>query len=259
MSWSALKTEAIILSSVPFREADRRYSAMTRDFGKVEFVGRGARKGKAKLAAHLEPFAVVDLEIIRGRRSMTIISVERKQVFKSLMTDIDRRIIAQTSLQLIDKHVREFDSDEILYTDLIDWIIFLNEYDQITRSDKVLLFGSFLFRLMRQLGYEAVLENCISCKQKILPLAFRWHGGKGGLVCSDCVVKNQDEWFAARKISEESVKILRFAGKTNYQDIAKTRFELEYVEDFARIVHDLMQCHLPVDSPTPFWQGLSYS
>ncbi|EKD47077.1 MAG: hypothetical protein ACD_66C00236G0003 [uncultured bacterium] len=256
MSWSAIKTEAIILTSAPFREADRRYSALTRDFGKIEFIGRGARKGKAKLAAHLEPYAIVDLEIIKGRRSVTVISVERQYAFRSLMNDIDRRVLTQASLSLVDRHMREYDQDEILYHLVLDWMNFIDKQEKMAKKEQVLLFGAFLLRFMQQLGYEAALSNCVACKEKIMPLSFRWHGGKGGLVCSDCVAKDENEWFAARSILEESVKILRFARESSYEDIVQTNFDRAYVEDFARIVHDLMQYHLPVDSPVPFWQGV---
>ncbi len=257
MSWSAIKTEAIVISSTPFREADRYYSAMTRDFGKVEFVGRGARKGMAKLASHLEPFAVVDLEIIKGRRSMTVISVERKQVFRSLMDNISLRILAQTSFSLLNKHIKEHDKDERLYDGLLEWIVFLNSENDILRKNNVLLLGAFLLRMMQELGYEMSLANCVSCKQNILPLSFRWHAGRGGLVCSDCVIKNQEEWFCARKITEEAIKILRFASNADYKDLANTNFESEHIDDFAHILHDMMQYHLPVESDVPFWHGVS--
>lgn len=257
MSWSALKTEAIILTSAPFREADRRYCALTRDFGKVEFVGRGARKARAKLSAHLEPYAIIDLEIIKGRRSVTVISVERQYAFRSLMQDIDRRILAQASLSLVDRHMREYDKDEILYHFVLDWMDFIDSQYQIAKKEQILLFGAFLLRFMQHLGYEVALIDCVACKEKIMPLSFRWHGGKGGLVCSDCVAKDEAEWFAARSILEESVKILRFARESSYENIAQTNFDRAYVEDFARIVHDLMQYHLPVDSPVPFWQGVA--
>jgi len=256
MSWSAIKTEAIILTSAPFREADRRYSALTRDFGKLVFTGRGARKGKAKLAAHLEPYAIVDIEIIRGRRSMTVISVERQHAFRSLMDDLDRRILTQASLSLVDKHLREYDQDEILYHLILDWVHFIDRQSLIEKKQQALLLGSFLLRVMQQLGYEVFLGDCVVCKEKIMPLAFRWHGGKGGLVCTDCVQKDGEEWFAARTISEESVKILRFTRESEYEEIAQTNFDRNHIEDFVRIVHDLMQYHLPVESPVPFWQGL---
>lgn len=256
MSWSAMKTEAIVLTSAPFLEADRRYSALTRDFGKVVFTGRGARKGKAKLAAHLEPYAIVDLEIIRGRRTVTVISVERQHAFRSLMEDVDRRLLTQASLSLIDKHLHEYDQDEILYHLVLDWLHFIDTRSLIPKKQQILLLGAFLLRMMQQLGYEVALNDCVACKQKIMPLSFRWHGGKGGLVCSDCVQQDQAEWFAARSILDESVKILRFAREAEYEQILISNFAREHVEDFARIVHDLMQYHLPSETSTPFWQGL---
>ena len=257
MAWSALKTEAIVLTSAPFREADRRYSALTRDFGKVQFVGRGARKGKAKLAAHLEPYAIVDLEIIKGRRSVTVISVERQHAFRSLMNDFDRRVLAQASLSLVDRHLREYDQDEILYHLVLDWINFIDKQEKIAKKEQVLLLGAFILRLMQQLGYEVSLAECVACKSRIMPLAFRWHGGKGGLVCSDCVQRDGQEWFAARTISEESIKILRFSREAAYEDVVITDFDRSHIEDFSRIVHDLMQYHLPMNTSTPFWRGLA--
>ena len=257
MAWSALKTEAIVLTSAPFREADRRYSALTRDFGKVQFVGRGARKGKAKLAAHLEPYAIVDLEIIKGRRSVTVISVERQHAFRSLMNDFDRRVLAQASLSLIDRHLREYDQDEILYHLVLDWINFIDKQEEIAKKEQVFLLGAFILRLMQQLGYEVSLAECVACKSRIMPLAFRWHGGKGGLVCSDCVQRDGQEWFAARTISEESIKILRFSREAAYEDVVITDFDRSHIEDFSRIVHDLMQYHLPMNTSTPFWRGLA--
>ena len=86
MTWSTQKTEGIVLRVQPWREYDRRYKMLTPEFGKIDFTGRGAQKEKAKLAAHLEPFAVVDVEIVRGRRSTTVISVERKQAFLRSLT-----------------------------------------------------------------------------------------------------------------------------------------------------------------------------
>ena len=220
-------------------------------------MGRGARKGKAKLAAHLEPYAIVDLEIIKGRRSVTVISVERQHAFRSLMNDFDRRVLAQASLSLVDRHLREYDQDEILYHLVLDWINFIDKQEEIAKKEQVFLLGAFILRLMQQLGYEVSLAECVACKSRIMPLAFRWHGGKGGLVCSDCVQRDGQEWFAARTISEESIKILRFSREAAYEDVVITDFDRSHIEDFSRIVHDLMQYHLPMNTSTPFWRGLA--
>ncbi|PIX62319.1 DNA repair protein RecO [Candidatus Uhrbacteria bacterium CG_4_9_14_0_2_um_filter_41_50] len=257
MTWSTIKTEAIVLASYPFCEADRSYSAFTPEYGKVSFVGRGALKVRAKLAAHLEPFAIIDLEIIQGRRSTTVISVERKQTFRGIANSYEARVLALHSLSLFNTHTKEHDRDVELYQELLNWLGFLDSSPALSQLRSNFALGAFLMKFMSHLGYEVELKTCISCKSEILPLSFRWHGGRGGLVCSDCISKDLEEWFSARQIQEESIQMLRLARELPYADLLKIHLKPDSVDDFANIVHDLMLYHLPVEPRAPFWEGLS--
>ncbi|MFH1632130.1 MAG: DNA repair protein RecO [bacterium] len=256
MAWTTLKTEAIILTSEPFREADRRYTALTPEFGKVSFVGRGARKGKAKLAAHLEPFAIVDIEIVRGRRSTTVISVEQIERFSSITKSLNRRLLAQTACSLLSRHTRENDRDPILYVELVELLTFLDSTFDLKPARSTFVLGSYLLHLLHHLGYDVELNRCLDCKNEVVPLSFRWHTDKGGLVCGDCLNDKPEEWFSARSIREEVVKLLRFARGAGFIDLLRPSLNAEDLQGFAEIVHDLMVFHLPVDSELPFWVGI---
>lgn len=256
MSWSTVKTRGVVLRVDPFREADRRYRMLTREHGKLSFVGRGAQKGKAKLAAHLEPFAVVDVEIVRGRRSTTVISVERVQVFRNIAQSLDSRLLAQSSLLLLDRYTREMDDDAPLYDELLTWLAFLDAQNNMAPARRTLALCGFLLRCMVHMGYEVALDDCVACKQQIMPLAFRWHGGKGGLVCSDCINSDREEWFAARTMPEEVVKLIRFARSTDYEQMLRPALAGAHVEELANVMHDLLTYHLPGDYEVPFWAGI---
>ena len=200
MAWSSVKTEAIVLTVQPAREADRRYRVLTPGFGKLDFLGRGAQKGKAKLASHLEPFAIVDIEIIRGRRSTTVISVDRKFAFKRIASNFEARLLAHASLALLDRYTFEQEKDEALYNELVEWLTFLDQSMEFKPARSTFLLGGFLLRLLDRLGYTIELINCLACKQPVLPLSYRWHAGRGGLVCSDCIHKNSQDWFGSNGI-----------------------------------------------------------
>ena len=253
--WSTLKTKAIVIASEPLKEADRRYRALTPGYGKIEFVGRGARKGRAKLAAHLEPFAIVSLEIVKGARSTTVIGVERIEAFASLAASIEPRLLALAAATLIDKTVRPDLEDEVLYDELLQLLRFLNTSPAFPPTRNTLVLGGFLLRLLRHLGYDVELGACLSCKDDIRPLAFRWHEGRGGLVCTNCVLEKPQEWFAARSLEEEIVTLLRFARDAQYVDLLRPSLRADHVVTFAACVHDLMRFHVPgyIDE-TPFWQ-----
>lgn len=254
--WSSLKTEGIILSVEPFREADRRYRALTPEHGKIEFIGRGARKGKAKLAAHLDAFAVVDLEIVRGAKQMTVIGVERKEVFKGLANSLEHRLVGTAAGALLDKTVKPEFEDRELYDEFFGLLKFLNEAPSLPLTRNTLILGGFLLRLLRLLGYDVELNSCLSCKDDILPLSFRWHDARGGLVCTNCVLKAPQDWFAARTLDEEIVMLLRFARDAAYSDLLRPALRAEHVGAFANCVHDLMRTHVPGYAEEPYWSFL---
>lgn len=256
MPWSAIKTEAIVLSTYPTREADRQYRALTPEHGKIEFLGRGAQKGKAKLASHLEPFAIVDLEIIRGRRSTTVISVERKKWFRNISSSLEKRFLAQSSMGLLDRYTYTEDQDEALYKELLHWMDFLDSDAAFKTTRATFLLGSFLLRCLTHLGYDIQLKDCVNCKNAVMPLSYRWHAGKGGLVCSDCIQKDPQEWFSASKLEEEHVKLMRFAREVGYEDLLKPSLRGQDVELFAKLVQDLIFFHIPHYSEEPFWEGV---
>jgi len=56
------ETEAIVLRQYPLADSDRIVVFITREFGKMRAVARGAKKPKSRLAGHLEPLNHVQLE-----------------------------------------------------------------------------------------------------------------------------------------------------------------------------------------------------
>jgi len=256
MSWYTIKDEGIVLRSFPFREADRRYRILTLNHGKIDCLGRGAQKQKAKLAPSLEPFGVIDVEIIRGRRSTTVISTEKKQQFWNLTGGLERRLIAQSSLRLIDRFTHEFEQDPDLYHLVKNWLSFINHASLESHTRSTFVLGGFLMRLLEHFGYQTQLIYCLHCKEEIMPLSYRWHGGKGGLVCTDCIEKDSREWFAVRQVQEDVIKLLRFARHTDFPELMKPRLTGDSMSDFANIIHDLITFHIPGASDLPFWRGV---
>lgn len=256
MSWSSYKTEGIVLRSDPVREADRRYRILTPEYGKIEVLGRGARRGKAKLAAHLEPFAVVELEVVRGRRQSTVIGVERKEWFTKIHCSLEARLLAQATLNFVDRCTREFDQDRALYAELYSFLNFLNGVEVVRPLRGTYVAGGFMLRLLSHIGYELELDECLTCRETILPLSFRWHRARGGLVCTNCISQKEGEFEAAQPMREETVKLLRFARQASYVDLMRLPLLAREVEEFAACVHDMLSIHVPGDWEVPFWQAV---
>lgn len=252
--WFSQKTEAIILTVHPWKEADKRYVALSREHGKLEFIGRGARKGKAKLAAHLEPFARVQLELVVGRRQTTVIGVERIEAFAGIAGSLEHRLVAQAACALLDKTMQPDQPDMELYAELLAFLYFLNSASLLSSTRGAFVLGGFLLRLMRHLGYETELHACLGCQDPIQPLSFRWHDARGGLVCTECMMKKSQDWMSARHIDEEIVTLLRFARDAGYEDLMRTALLGTHLEHFSSCVHDLLRLHVPGYVDRPYWE-----
>lgn len=252
--WFSQKTEAIILTVHPWKEADKRYVALSREHGKLEFIGRGARKGKAKLSAHLEPFARVQLELVVGRRQTTVIGVERVEAFVGIARSLEHRLVAQSACALLDKTLHPDQADSELYQELVLFLYFLEHAESLSSVRGAFVLGGFLLRLMRHLGYETELHACLGCQEAIQPLSFRWHDARGGLVCTECMMQKSQEWMTARQIDEEIVTLLRFARDAGYEDLMKTALRGGHLEHFSSCVHDLLRLHVPGYVDRPYWE-----
>lgn len=60
-------TQGVVLKKNPHREFDEIFTIYTRDFGKMEAIGRGIKKPVAKLANHLQVFDFSDIELVLGK------------------------------------------------------------------------------------------------------------------------------------------------------------------------------------------------
>jgi len=254
--WSTVKTTGIVLTSSAWREADRWYSVITPELGLIEFIGRGAQKPRAKLAAHLEPFAVVELEIVRGARSMTVIGVERREVFDRIASSLEHRMFIQTLFLMLAKAIRPDLSDPELFDEILCLVRFLNNQPSLQNTRSAFVLGATILRLLSRLGYGVELHDCLACRKSVLPLSFRWHGGRGGLVCSDCVQKNPEDWFSARPMDEEIVTLMRIGRDQSYESLMRLPLLGQQVEDFVQCVHDVYVYHVPGEITMPFWTGV---
>jgi DNA repair protein RecO len=243
--WASLKTPAIILTVEPWKEADRRYRALTPE-GKIEFIGRGARKGKAKLAAHLEPLACVSLELVRGARQMTVIGVERQRAFNVVATKSVHRLTALAGLHLFDVVLPFEDPHSSTYEELVEWLQFLESMGEFSlkRADWFLL--ALYLRLLESSGHSFSVERCLDCRERVVPLSFRYHALKGGLVCTGCTLRDPMVWSGAELVGEESVVLLRFAHQAPWIDLVKLPFSHEAFFEAVERVRGFAEYHSPL-------------
>src|SRR4051812_44101599 len=88
MARRSYKTEAVVLRSLRFGEADRVVHLYTLERGRVGAVAKGVRKTKSRFGARLEPLSHVELLLHEGSGELqTVTGVELRRSHRSARED----------------------------------------------------------------------------------------------------------------------------------------------------------------------------
>lgn len=97
------KTDGLVLRMMPFSEADFLVRMLTRDFGKIDVLAKGARKSSSKLNPHLDMLNVIRVSFVQnGERLPTLTDAEIIERFDDWFSDADRVALAGRMLKTID-------------------------------------------------------------------------------------------------------------------------------------------------------------
>ena len=73
----SLKTEAIVLRSMRYGEADRILHLFTPDRGRLSAIAKGVRRAKSRFGGRMEPYFRLQLVLYQGRSDLlTVTSAE---------------------------------------------------------------------------------------------------------------------------------------------------------------------------------------
>jgi len=181
------KTEAVVLRSFRFGEADRVLHLYSLDRGRVGAVAKGVRKTKSRFGARLEPFSHVELLLHQGSGELhTITGASLIDAHRPAREDSYRLSVGLVGVEAMLRLFVEEERNERAFEALTR---FLETVDGIAaglhgRASLDPLALAFQLKLLWLSGYVPHLEGCVECGRTdelvgYLPRA-------GGAVCSAC-------------------------------------------------------------------------
>lgn len=178
------KTTGFVLRTLQYGESDLIITFYTRDFGKLKGIAKGAKKSKKRFANVFEPFSLTGFIFTRkGRDTLALIeSCDMIDHHDAIRQDMEKTLIASYFTELTDHFSPEGKKNEQVFDLLRD---FLNLLGREKASDAVVRF--FEIRLLKQAGFEPVLDRCVACKSPVVngnPYYFHTH--EGGIKCGLC-------------------------------------------------------------------------
>ena len=226
-------TKAIILNRQPYKEVDSRVAVYTLEKGKMELIARGAQKLSSKLAAHIEPFNLVDLMVIKGRKRNYVGSVISQDSYVDIKNDLEKIMFVGRALNLFNRLVKEAVTDQPLFVLLLDFL----EAVRTVRESSEFIYAAFALKFLAELGYAPELYKCVHCKAQIIPKNNYFDLAKGGLICENCWGKlDRNEKNSILTVSNECVKVMRFVLGHDFSEIGRLRLDEENEAEYEKII-----------------------
>lgn len=182
MSSRFFTTEALVIGSMRYREADRVLTLYTRDRGRVSAIAKGVRRTKSKVGGRLEPFSLVRASLYAGRGLYTVVGADTLRTFQGVREELFRMEEGARLLGAV-RHLFPGEEASIpVFNVLVRGIAHLAESPDPAAAAGVVL--ATRLKLLVLLGYAPEVSRCAGCGSEG-PL-FGFSPSLGGVVCEPC-------------------------------------------------------------------------
>jgi DNA repair protein RecO (recombination protein O) len=181
------KTEAVVLRSFRFSEADRVLHLYTHDRGRIGAIAKGVRKTKSRFGARLEPFSHVELMLHEGSGELhTITGVSLVDAHRPTREDPYRLSVGLVGAEAMLRLFVEEERNERAFEALTRFLSAVDETPAGLRGQAALdpVALAFQLKLLWLSGYVPHLESCVECGG--VEGLVGYLAKAGGAVCSPC-------------------------------------------------------------------------
>ena len=174
---------SIVLKRTNFREADQLISLYTDERGKVEVLARGIKKITSKNSMALEPFAVVDVDLVPGKEIEHLTTAQVVESFSNIRGDLFRLTLGGIALQLVDTHTQVGVAESGIFRLLHSYLTYLHSTPAVTLISMSML----ALRLLSLLGFTPTFDVCPVCGREWGSATLVFSLADGGAIHSHCV------------------------------------------------------------------------
>jgi DNA repair protein RecO (recombination protein O) len=177
-----VKTEAVVLRSMRYGEADRILHIYTPHRGRVSAIAKGVRRARSRFGGRLEPFFRLKIELHEGRGELlTVTGAQTVNGHSSLRGDARALDAAARACDAVGRLFETSEPHPGVFNLLCRKLSLLDEDPtSATRASAL----AFRLKLLVAAGLAPQLGACACCGEREHLVGFS--GAAGGVVCSSC-------------------------------------------------------------------------
>jgi DNA repair protein RecO (recombination protein O) len=185
------KTEAIVLRSIRYGEADRVLHLYSATRGRLGAIAKGSRRPRSRFGGRLEPFFRLDLVLHEGRGDLdTVTSAATVDAYPDLRSSGPALMAAARGCDAVLRLLDSGEANPAAYNLLCRYLALLDgeEADaqpaSIDGAAGAATALAFRLKLALSAGFAPELASCARCGEADGIVAFS--GAAGGVVCAAC-------------------------------------------------------------------------
>jgi DNA repair protein RecO (recombination protein O) len=187
MKSRSVKTEAVVLRSMRYGEADRILHLYTPGRGRVSAIAKGVRRARSRFGGRLEPFFRLHIELHEGRGELlTVTGAQTIDGYARLRGDGHALDAAARACDAVGRLFETSEPHPGVFNLLCRQLGLLDEQAGAAGRSAVGWAAALAFRLKLLLaaGLAPQLAACASCGEREHLVGFS--GAAGGVVCGAC-------------------------------------------------------------------------
>ncbi len=182
-----IKTEAVVLRAMKYRETSKIVTFYTRRSGKMTGIVKGARQAKNRYGTCLEPMSYDSIVLYRkeGREVQTVSQCDPLGSSRRIMESLEKMSVGLAIVEIVFHVAHEEEENAELFSLLVDALDVLNRVDENPQN----LQYRFELELLRILGFQPSFTRCAGCGEEIRTGEehdLQFHLARGGPLCPGC-------------------------------------------------------------------------
>lgn len=199
-----VKVKGIIISETPYSETSKIINVITKEYGTLGIIAKGAKSLKSKLRSVSTKLTYGYFHIYYKEKGLsTLVSVDVINNLKNIKTDITNMSYVCYILELVNQ-VMKHEYNEEIFNLLEASILKINE-----KFDAGIITNILELKMLDYLGVRPIIDECAVCGNRTDIVTIS--GDRGGYICKNCI---QNEYI----VSDKAIKLIRMF---YYVDISK--------------------------------------
>ena len=235
------RTPALVLRTRLHSESDKIVTFMTRDWGKVTGIAKGAKRSQRRFVNVLEPFTHIQLRFRPGRADdlAFIFGCDLIRSFRAPARNVQRYAIANYLAELMDAMIAGREPGGEAYELLLQGLTTLEEQAPISSF----FLSAFELFLLTYTGYGPNVASCQRCGLSVddPDSIFVFSPNAGGLLCTRC----RADSGAATLLSPETLALLAAPQEEDLIRFLATVVSPRAGRELRTVVSSLLARHIP--------------